>query len=123
MVSKRASAQVRGPSREGAAAMTYRPPVNEMLFMMRHVGGLDRAIAEGIHGDLALDLVQDVLQEAGRFSAEVLAPINRTGDRHGVTLRDGTVATAPGFKEAYRAWIDGGWNALGAPADYGGQAL
>jgi acyl-CoA dehydrogenase len=103
--------------------MTYRPPVNEMLFMMRHVGGLDRAIGDGIHGDLSLDLVHDVLQEAARFSEEVLAPINRTGDRHGVELRDGIVTTAPGFKEAYQAWVAGGWNALGGPTDYGGQDL
>ena len=103
--------------------MTYRPPVNEMLFLMRHIGGLDRAIGEGIHGDLSLDLVQDVLQEAGRFAGEVIALINRSGDRHGVELRDGIVTTAPGFKEAYQAWAAGGWNALGAPADYGGQDL
>jgi acyl-CoA dehydrogenase len=103
--------------------MTYRPPVNEMLFLMRHVGGLERAIGDGIHGELSLDLVQDVLQEAGRFAGEVLAPINRDGDRHGVTLRDGVVTTAPGFREAYQAWVAGGWNALGAPADYGGQEL
>jgi acyl-CoA dehydrogenase len=103
--------------------MTYRPPVSEMLFMMRHVGGLDRAIDDGIHGDLSLDLVQDVLQEASRFSAEVLAPINRVGDRHGVELRDGVVTTAPGFKDAYRAWVAGGWGALGGPAEYGGQDL
>ena len=53
----------------------------------------------------------------------MLAPINRTGDRHGVELRDGIVTTAPGFKEAYQAWVAGGWNALGGPADYGGQDL
>jgi acyl-CoA dehydrogenase len=103
--------------------MTYRAPVNEMLFMMRHVGELERAIDEGIYADVSLDVVESILQEAARFSGEVLAPINRSGDRHGAQLRDGVVTTAPGFKEAYQAWIAAGWNALAGPTEYGGQGL
>jgi acyl-CoA dehydrogenase len=103
--------------------MTYRAPVNEMLFMMRHVGEVERAIDEGIYADLSLDVVESILQEAARFSGEVLAPINRSGDRHGAQLRDGVVTTAPGFKEAYQAWIAAGWNALAGPTEYGGQGL
>ena len=103
--------------------MTYRAPVNEMLFMMRQVGELERAIHEGIYPDLSIDVVENILEEAARFSTEVLAPINRSGDRHGAQLRDGVVRTAPGFKEAYRAWIGGGWNALPGPTEYGGQGL
>ena len=103
--------------------MTYRAPVNEMLFMIRHVGDLERAIDEGIYADLSLDVVESILQEAARFSGEVLAPINRSGDRHGAQLRDGVVTTAPGFKEAYQAWIAAGWNSLAGPTEYGGQGL
>src|SRR5258705_5812690 len=103
--------------------MTYRAPVKEMLFMMRHVGELERAIHDGIYPDLSIDVVEDILQEAARFSTEVLAPINRSGDRHGAQLRDGVVTTAPGFKEVYQAWIGAGWNALAGPAAYGGQRL
>ncbi len=103
--------------------MTYRAPVNEMLFMMRHVGQLDRAVGDGIYPDLTIDVVQDILEEAGRFSRQVLAPINRSGDRHGAQLREGVVTTAPGFKEAYQAWVAAGWNALSGPAEYGGQGL
>jgi hypothetical protein len=103
--------------------MTYRAPVNDMLFMMRHVGELDRAIRDGIYPDVSIDLVQDILEEAARFSGEVLAPINRPGDRHGAQLRDGTVTTAPGFRQAYQAWTAAGWNALAGPAEYGGQGL
>ena len=103
--------------------MTYRAPVNDMLFMMRHVGQLDRAIRDGIHPDLSIDVVQDILEEAARFSRQVLAPINRSGDRHGAQWRDGIVTTAPGFKEAYQAWVAAGWNALGGPVEYGGQGL
>jgi hypothetical protein len=77
--------------------MTYRAPVNEMLFMMRHIGQLDRAI-DGIYTDLSIDVVQNILEEAARFSQQVLAPINRSGDRHGAQFRDGVVTTAPGFK-------------------------
>jgi hypothetical protein len=76
--------------------MTYRAPVNDMLFMMRHVGGLDRTLREGSYPDLSLDVIHDILGEAGRFAGEVLAPINRTGDRHGAELRDGAITTAPG---------------------------
>jgi acyl-CoA dehydrogenase len=103
--------------------MTYRAPVNDMLFMMRHVGRLDRAIHDGIYADLSIDVVQDVLEEAARFAGEVLAPINRTGDRHGAQWRDGIVTTAPGFKEAYQAWVAAGWNALAGPVEHGGQGL
>jgi acyl-CoA dehydrogenase len=103
--------------------MTYRAPVNEMLFVMRHVGDLKGAIDDGIYPDLSIDLVENILQEAARFSADVLAPINRSADRHGARLRDGAVTTAPGFKDAYQAWIGGGWNALAGPAEYGGQSL
>src|SRR5262252_5089013 len=103
--------------------MTYRAPVKDMLFMMRHVGELDRAIDDGIYPDVSIGLVQDILEEGARFSQDVLAPINRAGDRHGAQLRDGTVTTAPGFKRAYQAWTAGGWNALAAPVGYGGQGL
>src|SRR5262245_12958550 len=103
--------------------MTYRAPVNDMLFMMRHVGRLDGAIRDGLYPDLSLDVVQDILQEAARFSADVLAPLNRTGDRAGARLADGVVTTAPGFKEAYQAWTAAGWNALAGPVEHGGQGL
>ena len=103
--------------------MTYRAPVTEMLFMMRHIGEFERAIDDGTYADLSIDVVDNILQEAARFSGEVLAPINRPGDRHGVQLHDGAVTTAPGFKDAYQAWIGGGWNSLAGPAEYGGQSL
>ena len=57
--------------------MTYRAPVAEMVFTMRHVAGLDRAIADGLYGDLSPDLVETILEEAGRFANDVIAPLNR----------------------------------------------
>ena len=68
-------------------------------------------------------MVHDILEEGARFSREVLAPINRPGDREGAQLRDGIVTTAPGFKEAYQAWSAAGWNALAGPPEYGGHGL
>src|SRR4029453_3285659 len=103
--------------------MTYRAPVNEMLFMMRHLGELDRAIDDGSYADLSLDVVENILQEAARFSAEVLAPINRCGDQHGSQLHHGVVTTPPGFKEAYQAWIGGGGERAAGPAQYGGEGV
>ena len=103
--------------------MTYRAPVSDMLFTMRHVAGLDRSIEEGVYDDLSVDLVESILQEAGRFSADVLAPLNRIGDSHGSRLQDGKVITPPGWKEAYKGWSDAGWNAVSGPSDHGGQGL
>jgi butyryl-CoA dehydrogenase len=103
--------------------MTYRAPVPDIVFTMRHVAGLDRAAADGIYGDLSVDLAQTILEEAGRFANDVIAPLNAEGDRHGATLKDGAVTTAPGWKDAYRAWTEAGWNALPGPVDYGGQGL
>ena len=64
-----------------------------------------------------------MLAEAGRFAGEVLAPLNRIGDTFGAMFKDGAVTTAPGWKEAYRDWRLAGWNAVTAPAQWGGQAL
>jgi acyl-CoA dehydrogenase len=103
--------------------MTYRAPVAEMVFAMRHVGGLDQAIAEGLYGDLSLDLAETVLEQAGAFAGEVIAPLNQIGDRQGASLKDGAVTAAPGYKDAYLAWSQAGWNALPAPPEHGGQGL
>ncbi|MFL5205535.1 MAG: acyl-CoA dehydrogenase [Microvirga sp.] len=103
--------------------MTYRAPVSDIVFTMRHVAGLNRAMADGVYGDLSADLSQTILEEAGRFANDVIAPLNREGDKHGATLKDGVVTTAPGWKQAYKAWTGAGWNALPGPLDYGGQGL
>ncbi|HEV2563981.1 MAG TPA: acyl-CoA dehydrogenase [Microvirga sp.] len=103
--------------------MTYRAPVLDIVFTMRHVAGLDRAVADGVYGDLSADLAETILEEAGRFANDVIAPLNREGDRHGSTFRDGAVTTAPGWKQAYKAWTEAGWNALPGPVEYGGQGL
>jgi len=103
--------------------MTYRAPVQDIVFTMRHVAGLDRAVADGVYGDLSADLAQTILEEAGRFANDVIAPLNAEGDRRGAIFKDGAVTTAPGWKQAYRSWAEAGWNALPGPVEYGGQGL
>jgi acyl-CoA dehydrogenase len=103
--------------------MTYRAPVADIAFALEHAAGLGPALAEGLYGDLSQDVVQAVLEEAGRFAGDVLAPLNAPGDRYGTPFKDGAVATAPGWKNAYRAWAQAGWNGLAAPAQWGGQDL
>ena len=103
--------------------MTYRAPVSDIAFALKHAAGFGPALAEGLYGDLGEDVVDAVLGEAGRFASEVLGPLNATGDRVGAVFKDGAVTTPPGWKDAYRAWAAGGWNAVAAPARWGGQEL
>src|SRR6202163_732187 len=103
--------------------MTYRAPVADIAFALKHATGFAPALAQGFYGDLAEDVVDAVLAEAGRFASDVLAPLNAVGDRHGTPFRDGTVTTPPGWRQAYRDWAAGGWNALAAPSQWGGQDL
>jgi acyl-CoA dehydrogenase len=103
--------------------MTYRAPVSDIAFSLRHAAGFAPALRDGLYGDLSDDVVDAVLAEAGRFATEVLAPLNTIGDRHGARFKDGAVTTPPGWKEAYRAWAAAGWNALAAPTPWGGQEL
>jgi acyl-CoA dehydrogenase len=103
--------------------VTYQAPVADIGFALKHGAGFKAAIEQGLFGDLTLDDVDAVLNEAGRFAANIVAPLNRVGDKEGAKFKDGAVTTAPGWKQAYKAWCDGGWNGLAAPADWGGQAL
>jgi alkylation response protein AidB-like acyl-CoA dehydrogenase len=103
--------------------MTYRAPVEDIAFTLQHAAGFGAAVEDGLYGELAPDVVAAVLDEAGRFASKVLAPLNRVGDRVGASLRDGAVVTPPGWKEAYREWVEAGWNGLAAPERFGGQGL
>ena len=69
------------------------------------------------------DVVDAVLEEAGRLGAEVLAPLNAIGDRQGCVFENGAVRVPDGFVDAYRRFVEGGWNGLAFPTDYGGQGL
>ena len=103
--------------------MTYRAPVADISFALNNAAGFASALEQGLYGDLAADVVEAVLTEAGKFATDVLAPLNVIGDREGARFKDGAVTTAPGWKEAYHAWAQAGWNGLAAPAEWGGQGL
>ena len=103
--------------------MTYRAPVADIAFTLKHAAGLKQALAEGLYGDLGEDDVDAMLEEAGKFASTVIAPLNAVGDKHGTPLKDGAVTMPPGWKEAYRAWAQRGWNGLAVPAEWGGQGL
>jgi acyl-CoA dehydrogenase len=101
----------------------YRAPVSEIAFTLKHVAGLDGALASGAFPNLTEDLVDAVLGEAGRFASERLAPLNRVGDKIGAKLNDGVVTTAPGWREVFSDWTGAGWGGVSAPEHVGGQGL
>ena len=103
--------------------MTYRAPVSDIAFALKHAAGLNQALAEGLYGDLDEQTVDSVLEEAGRFASDVIAPLNQVGDKFGTPFKDGAVTMPPGWKEAYTDWAAAGWNGLASPADFGGQQL
>src|SRR3954464_2325203 len=103
--------------------MTYRAPLNDMLLALNHGAGLEAAVKAGHYGDFDADITAAVLEEAGKFASDVLAPLNRVGDQHGIKLDAGQVTRAPGWRDAYRRWIAGGWNAVAGPEAFGGQGL
>ncbi len=103
--------------------MTYRAPINDMLLSLNHGAGLKAAVEAGHYGDFDADIAAAVLEEAGKFATDVLAPLNKVGDEHGIKLDDGKVTTAPGWPDAYKRWTEGGWNAVSGPEDFGGQGL
>ncbi len=103
--------------------MAYTAPVNDMMLALKTAGDLDGLIARGIYGGLDADTVRAVIEEAGKFGAEVLAPLNASGDKAGSKLVDGKVVTPPGWTEAYKAFADGGWVSLPGDEKWGGQGL
>jgi alkylation response protein AidB-like acyl-CoA dehydrogenase len=103
--------------------MTYRAPINDMLLALNHGAGLQAAVKAGHYGDFDAELTLAVLEEAARFATDVLAPLNKVGDKNGIRLEAGKVTTAPGWPEAYRRWTEAGWNAVSGPEAFGGQGL
>src|SRR6266567_1816528 len=103
--------------------MTYRAPISDMLLSLNHGAGLKAALEAGHYGDFDADIVTAVLEEAGKFATDVLAPLNKVGDEHGIKLEDGKVTTAPGWPDAYKRWTQAGWNAVSGPEAFGGQGL
>jgi 3-(methylthio)propanoyl-CoA dehydrogenase len=104
-------------------AMSYTAPIKDMLFDLKHLANIDGIAKLPGFEDAGFDTAQAVLEECARFNEGVVAPLNVDGDRQPSTWKDGEVTTAPGFKEAYRQYAEGGWQALQHPPEYGGQGL
>ncbi|MBL8537851.1 MAG: acyl-CoA dehydrogenase family protein [Hyphomonadaceae bacterium] len=101
--------------------MSYRAPIREIRNALE--ASADLWSLKDRFPDLDEGLLEAILESAGALAADTLAPINRLGDRAGLHLNDGAVATPNGFKEAYAAFRDGGWQGLAADPAYGGQGL
>jgi alkylation response protein AidB-like acyl-CoA dehydrogenase len=98
-------------------------PVAEIAFTLKHVAGMAEGLSRGEYGELSEDLVDAILEEAGKFAGEEIAPLNAAGDTHGAPLEDGKVTMPPGWKDIYRRWCEAGWNGLTGPEEFGGQNL
>src|SRR5437660_1096350 len=101
----------------------YKAPLRDMHFVLQELAGLaEVAKLPGLE-EINAELVDQILEESAKFASGVLSPLNKPADKEGSKWDKGRVTTPAGFKEAYRQFVEGGWNALQAPAEHGGQGL
>jgi alkylation response protein AidB-like acyl-CoA dehydrogenase len=103
--------------------MPYRAPLTDFRFLFNHVVGLSQVTATDLFADATDDTVEAILTEAGRLTENVIAPLQRAGDKHPARLENGIVRTSPGFAEGYRAIAEGGWVGMAASPAAGGMGL
>lgn len=103
--------------------MAYQAPVDDIMQSLKTAAGLDELIGSGVLEGVDEDTIRAVIEEAGKFGAEILDPLSMSGDRTGSKLVDGKVVVPDGWKEAYKQFAAGGWGALAAPEEWGGQNL
>ena len=103
---------------------TYQAPLRDMRFVLHELLDAEREFA-ALPGfeEVTRDLIDPVLEEAAKLCENVMFPLNRTGDQEGCTFEDGAVRTPSGFRDAYRAFVEGGWNGLSCNPEFGGQGL
>ncbi len=101
----------------------YTPPTQDMLFVLENVVGLSSVPEHPDLGKLDADSIASILEPAADLASNVLAPINHSGDCDGTKLNNGVVTTAKGFKDAYKQYCEGGWNAVVFDQEHGGQGL
>lgn len=103
--------------------MSYVAPLKDMLFVMNELA--DLSVINSLPGceDATPETVEAVLEENARFCSEVIAPLNKAGDQDPSTWKDGQVTTTPGFKEAFKAYGEAGWQGVQHPVNFGGQGL
>ena len=103
--------------------MSYAPPVTEQLFVLDHIVDIAGLAASERYAAASPDLVEAIVHGAGDFAAGEYAPLNRIGDTVGAKWDDGRVTLPPGFREAYAAYVEGGWGSINGPEAQGGQGL
>ncbi|MDB5822607.1 MAG: acyl-CoA dehydrogenase [Herminiimonas sp.] len=104
----------------------YIAPLRDMRFVMHELLNVEEELKQmPKHAEIDADIINQVLEESGKFTSNVLYPLNHSGDREGCKLDRETheVATPKGFKEAYRQYVDGGWPSLSCDPEFGGQGL
>ncbi len=101
----------------------YNAPLRDMKFVLQELAGLEQVSQLPGCEEASPDVVDAILEEAGKFASGVLSPLNWGGDQVGATWNDGKVKTAPGWQGAYKQFVDSGWNALSCPTEHGGQGL
>ncbi|RYD87324.1 MAG: acyl-CoA dehydrogenase, partial [Sphingobacteriales bacterium] len=102
----------------------YVAPVRDMQFVLHELLQVENELKQlPKHAEVDADIINQVLEEGGKFTSDILFPLNRTGDHEGCRLNQETheVTTPKGFKEAYRQYIEAGWPSLSADPEYGGQ--
>ena len=102
---------------------SYNAPIRDMQFVMRELADLEAVAALPGCEDASPDVVDAILEEAGKFANGVLAPLNRAGDTIGAKWDNGVVTTVPGWKDAYTQFAEAGWTALACEPEFGGQGL
>ncbi len=103
--------------------MTYTAPLKDMLFVIDELADLDAIAALPGFEDATRDTAQAVLEENARFCQDVVAPLNRAGDVTPSSWKDGVVTTTKGFKEAFKAYGEAGWQGVQHDVEFGGQGL
>ena len=103
--------------------MAYTAPLDDIVFTLTSVADFPRVAEMVCSGTLDDGTLSVLLEQAGAFASDILAPLNRSGDRAGAVFGDGVVRMPAGFVSAYRQWVDAGWNAVSAPPEWGGSGL
>ena len=103
--------------------MPYRAPVEDFAFLFDHVVGLDAVRQTERFEDASEDVTRAILEEAGKMTNDVLAPLQRAGDQTPAKLENGVVRTSPGFADGFKAVAEGGWIGMSADPEFGGMGL
>ncbi len=101
----------------------YKAPLRDMKFVMQELLNSELHYQKLAYDDATPDMVDAILTEAGKFTEQIIAPLNQIGDQQGCQFKDGEVTTPDGFKDAYKQYVEGGWPTLAQDVEFGGQGL